>query len=350
MNRRLAILHLATALLTLLALFGCANDREFPLDGNFTAYSLSVSSNAPQVTMVTVTIENDEIVGYELDVRQGQRTSTVDDQGTVELEDDVTTYQFAWKEQTKLELGFEYKMHYRTYMASLLEAELATMEGYLNWLSENNQLEWHQQAELIEVFWLNEGVTNVQIDEEGNHLNVAGVSVSDQGYTDLAKEAIELAKAGKFQAFVCSGTDFYFAEMTMNGTEIVSLSIDVWQANASATEGSFSWKEMSKRQLGYHYKMHYNSYVASLDNVETATLEGYQGWLFENNRLEWFEQVDLVTAYVIANGWDENLQSISGRGVSLDGVTALDGTSGVTVKTDTYNELLGLLFGQVDEE
>jgi hypothetical protein len=78
-------------------------------------------------------------------------------------------------------------------------------------------------------------------------------------------------------------------------------------------------------------------------------MAGYQTWLTANNRLEWFQQANIITDYVSANGWNASLKAITatGRGVSLDGTTAVDGTAGVTILSQSYFDVLTYLFGKV---
>jgi len=345
MRRILATMLLAIASF---ALLGCSQS-EFKVDGEFTAYALSVTNNKPVLTTVSVTIEKGKIAGYNIDVRQGYRNATTNDQGTVETSDDTTTYAFGWNELTKKELGFNYKMFYYQYVGTLEDVSTARIEGYQEYLTANNLLEWHQQAALLEQYWLENGLDDTIVDENGDFVNVAGVSVSNENYLELAKQAVELARAGEFQAVVCSGTDLYIASMTVANGSVSNLVLDVQQSTKSTTLGTFEWKEHTKQQYRFDYKMHYNAYVATLDDVSTASIEGYEGWLTENNRLEWFEQADLITDYIMQHGWDGTLQSIHGDGVSLDGINVLDGMSGVSIATDSHFEVLNLLYSDVGQ-
>lgn len=331
------------------ALFGCGNS-EFKVDGEFTAYSVSDSGNKPQVTLVTVTIEKGKIAGYYIDVRQGYRNATVNDQGTQDTTDDVTTYSFGWNSQTKKDLEFNYKMKYNTYVGSLENPETATIEGYESWLETNNQYEWFQQAELLEAFWFENGVEATDVDDEGEFLNVAGVTVSDSSYVDLALEAVELARLGKFQAIHSTGTDLYIASMIVSPKGVISeLKLDVQQSTRCTVEGTFTWNEHTKQSLGYEYKMFYNAYLASLNDEWEASMEGYRAWLTASNKLEWFEQIQVISDYVLEHGWNSNYQPVNGDGISLDGVTLLDGTAGVTISTAHYFTVLDLLFQAVSD-
>ena len=108
---------IALLVLAAFALVGCQTtaEKEFKVDGEFTAFVAEVhSNNAQQVTMVSVIIEDGAIKSYKINARQAVRT--VDDKGTTDTADD--TYTFTWNEKTKVELGFDYKMHYNTYRNS----------------------------------------------------------------------------------------------------------------------------------------------------------------------------------------------------------------------------------------
>jgi hypothetical protein len=358
------LLAIALTLLFTVVLFGCDTTTtaepaavEFAVDGEFTAYSLTVSSNKPQVTMVTVTIANGEITGFNLDCRQGSRTvsTTLNNNKTPDdATDDYYPYVFAWNEFTKKELGFGYMMHKSAYAtAAGIETSAVTLEGYTAWMNlpATTQLEWFEQANLLEALWLADGVNAAQVNADGDFTNVSGVSVSNGGYTALAKQAVELARQGKVQAFVCSGTDFYFATMIVNEKgEVSELILNTIQGTKDTKAGTFVWKSYSKQELGLNYGMHYSTYKATLADPLTATLEGYQTWMTANGKLEWFQQANIITDYILENGWNANLKPIAeDAGVSLDGVTAIEGTAGVTVGTATYFEVLAALFAKVAE-
>jgi hypothetical protein len=306
---------------------------EFPVDGKFTAYSVTVSSNKPQVTMVTVTIENGQITDYFIDCRQGTRTNT----GTTE----APNYVFAWNAQTKKELGYGYKMHYNSqYVPTLADPQTATLEGYQAWMeSQTTYKEWFQQAELIEDYLLEHGVNSAMTTKAGKFSNIAGVSVSNSEYTKLAQEAVDLARMGKFQTFVCSGTDFYFASMIINNLgQVTNLRLDTLQATKDAAAGTFVWNGFSKQELGDNYGM---------KGVGAAYVYESGAWTASataKTTLEWYEQANLIANWVMANGNNANLQPIADRGISLNGTTLVDGLAGVTIKTGTYLQLIDQLF------
>lgn len=158
MRKVLMLFFVAFAAFTL---FGC-NSSEYKVDGEFLAYEAQVHSTTikvdgvsvpvkvPQVTYVTVTIENGEIAGYNIDVRQGKVTF------------DTTSEEFewAWNDKTKKELGDDYNM-----------------VKFGDAISE-----WYVQAELIEAYWLENGVDSVTVNDDNKIDNVAGVTIKDGGY------------------------------------------------------------------------------------------------------------------------------------------------------------------------
>jgi major membrane immunogen (membrane-anchored lipoprotein) len=303
MKKLIAFFFVAVLALSLAA----CKEREYPVDGVFLGYEVGVSRNAPMVTFVTITVEDGEIVEYDIDVRQGSRTGDGSE---------ATPYAWAWNASTKKELGFAYHMHYGTSGATT-EAE------YQAWLTANNKLEWFQQAELIEAYWLENAVETLGGDPETAIDNVTGVTIKN-AYEVAATRALENAKAGKFQAIYCSGSDLYIAEMTLTSKGAIdTLVIDTLQANKDAATGSFAWKTQTKQELGYAYGMHKRT-------SGTTTEAEYIAWLEANNKLEWFEQADLIAADIIANGWSTN---------AAENVPA-----GVTITTTGYYTVLAKLF------
>ncbi|MCR3905847.1 MAG: hypothetical protein NUK62_02290 [Tenericutes bacterium] len=295
-----------------IALFGCKSS-EFKVDGEFMAYEETVARNAPQVTMVTVTIEDGEIVGFNIDTRQARRTATTTGEG----EEAVTTYSWAWNAMTKKELGDDYGM--------------ATEPG---------QLEWYEQAALIEAHLLENGVDSITFDDEGYTADLgASVSITVDTYITLAQEAVELAKLGKFQAVYASGNDLYSAHMVVTPKgEIEELLLDVRQSTRDESAGTFAWNEKTKQELGFDYGM-VGAAGYTLVNGE---------WVRSTETpctLEWFEQAALITDYVMENGWNDDLQPVAQRAGSLDGSTVIDALAGVTIRTGGYFTILETLFG-----
>jgi len=291
MKKLIAFFFVALLALSLAA----CKEREYPIDGVFLGYEVTVSRNAPQVTFVTVTVEDGEITAYDIDVRQGVRTNT----GTEE----APNYTFAWNAKTKKELGDDYGMKDSSEIGK----------------------EWWEQAEAIEAFWLENGVDAMTHNAETNAIdNITGVSIKD-AYTVAANLALANAKAGKFVSIYCSGSDLYSAEMTLTDKgEIDTLVLDVLQANKDKVAGTFAWKDQTKQELGYAYGMHKTA-------SGTTTEAEYIAWLEANDKLEWFEQANLITADIIANGWSTT---------ASENVPA-----GVSISTTGYYAVLATLFG-----
>lgn len=301
------------------ALFGCSQG-EFKVDGEFMAFETSVHTNgAMQVTMVSVIIENGEIVGYNIDARQGTRTQTAGADTAEDTSDDA--YSFAWNAKTKKQLGDAYNMV--TYGGAVAE--------------------WYVQAGRIEAAMLANGVDSITTNAETHVIdNVAGVTIKDGGYLALAAEAVELAKQGKFQSIVCSGTDLYIASMVVAKGEVTELTLDTLQKkSALADKKVFEWNDKTKQALGNDYGMKGKGAAYTFANgVWTASETA-------KSANEWFEQANLITNYVLETGNVYGLRSIGGRGISVDGATIVDGLAGVTVKTDTYIDVLTSLFANV---
>lgn len=303
------ILFLFVVLLATFTLIACGDkeeERTYAFDGEYLAYEVSVHRDAPMVTWVTVTIEDDEIVEYFIDSRQGTRTQ----------DEETEEYSFAWNELTKKELGDDYGMVDRGGAIA----------------------EWDEQAELIEAYWLENGVDSVTVDDDDVIDNVAGVTIKDGGYRALAQEAVDNAKAGTFQSILATGTDLYSAHLTLPDSgelEDAELVLDVLQSTTNETEGTFEWRPSTKQELGDAYNM-----------------KGAGGYVFEDGawvsegqcELEWYEQAELVTDYVKANGWNDNLQAVDSRGGSLDGTSLIDDLAGVTVRSGNFYVVLDSLF------
>lgn len=315
MKKVFALLFVAIAALSLAA----CGEKEYKVDGEFTAFQEGVNGNAQMVTTVTVKIEKGKIVSYYIDALQGKRT---------EVAGDPVTYTFTWNEKTKKELGYGYRMHDG--------ARTMTETEYIAYLDENDKLEWFEQAELIEAKWLADGVESVTV-ANGIIDNVAGVTIKDGSYTKLAKEAVELAKAGKFQAIYTSGRDLYFASMNVDSKgKVTNLVIDTLQSKI--VDNVLVWNEKSKQELGADYGM--KDIGPGYKLVDGA-------WVADGKcDTEWNDQVAVISNYIMENGYVA-LKSVNGRGVSLDGTTLIDGTAGVTINTNNYYSVLKALFDKV---
>ncbi|MDY0074503.1 MAG: hypothetical protein WC992_01620 [Acholeplasmataceae bacterium] len=306
MKKLIAFFFVALLALSLVA----CKEKEYATDGVFLGYEVSVSSNAQQVVFVEVTIEKGKVTAFNIDTRQGTRTNA----GTTE----APNYTWAWKEKTKKELGNDYGMKD----------------------SSEIEKEWFEQAAAIEAYWLEngvqvDGVNTVTVDDTGHIDNVTGASIRDS-YSAAAVKALANAKAGKFQAIYCSGTDLYIAELTLtNKGKIDTLVLDTHQTTRDAAAGTIAWNAKTKQELGDDYGM-----------------KGANGYVFEDGAwvssgtttLEWYEQVALITDYVKANGWSDDLQPVQQRGGSLNGTALLPELAGATIRTGGYFTVLKALF------
>ncbi len=316
MKKFFAMIFVLVAALTL----GACTKTEFKVDGEFTAFEQTIHNDAPQITSVTVTIEKGKITKFYIDSTQG-----------VAVKDGEEFTAVKWNEKSKKELGYFYGMHFP--QAGLGPITEANLEAYKTWLTENEKLEWFEQANLIEAKWLADGVDSVTTDK-GVVDNVAGVTVKDGGYIALAKKAVENAKAGKVVVYELGDTqgkpDIYWAEGTYEGGKLKTLVIDTLQSSFAADQ-AFTWNEKSKQELGYFYGMHFPE--AGLGPITEANLEAYKTWLTENEKLEWFEQVKIITDDVLANGYKN--------------AAAVDALAGVTVTTSHYSALIDALLKAV---
>jgi hypothetical protein len=306
----------ATIFLFLLAtvfLASCETEEErtYASDGIFLAYEVSVSRNAPQVTTVYVEIENDTIKGYYIDTRQGLRTGD----GSTE-----SPYVWTWNEKTKKELGADYNMISN---------------------SDINK-EWFEQAAAIEAFWLENGIDAMTKDADGYIDNVTGASIRD-AYSVIAKQALANAVKGEFVSIYASGTDLYSATMTRCSCtlqRIDTLKLDVLQSTRIPATGTFTWNPKTKQELGNDYGM---------KKVGDSLSFANGSWTADGNKstLEWFEQVNLITNYIIANGFDSSMKPVADRSASLDGITPIDALAGATIRTSGYFATLKTLFSYV---
>lgn len=304
-------------LVVLVALFGVftltsCNRRTYMADGEFIAFKESLNYGAPQITVVKVTIENDEIKSFYIDCLQS--TAVKDESNT------VTSYAFNAK--TKKELRYDYRMHDG--------GRTMSEEDYIAWLKANNKLEWFEQAELLEAYFLANG-TDLQTDDQGHITNVASVTIADSDYSLLAKQAVENAKQGKVYSWLAysEGTSIgiIWAEGTLksDGT-LKTLKLDELQGKMS--NGTFSWNAKTKQELKYDYRMH--------DGGRTMSEEDYKKYLKDNNKLEWFEQADLLANYALKNGVS---------GLTLDGTKLSSNKpqalAGVSINVNHYIQVLG---------
>src|SRR5690554_8081673 len=82
-----------------------------------------------------------------------------------------------------------------------------------------------------------------------------------------------------------------WVEVVVEDGKIKSFNIDALQGKIE--DGKHVWNEKSKKELAYDYRMH--------DPARSMSEADYKTWLKENNKLEWFEQANLIEAHFLAN-------------------------------------------------
>ncbi|MFA6375295.1 MAG: hypothetical protein WCY04_03610, partial [Bacilli bacterium] len=262
----------------------------------------------------------------------------------VKTEEVVTDYKF--NEKSKKELGYLYGMHNTPNAEFEYERQdLTTTEGlaaYEAYLEESGKLEWFEQAALIEAHFVANGTT-LELDETTEAItNVAGVTVKDGSYSKLAAEAVQNAIDGKVISVMASGNhDIIWAEGTVNAEgSLTELELNTLQGRM--VEGAYAWDAKNKQEKGYLYGMH-NSPNAELeyekqDLTTTEGLAAYKAYLEEAGKLEWFEQVELITDYVLENG----VAGLVLEGTKLDG--SVEALSGVSITAIGYVTVLNALY------
>lgn len=316
MKKLLLVFIVAVSALLLVA----CGERTYAADGVYTAFKWEThSNNGPQVTSVSVTIKDDKVESFYIDCLQNTKTT----------DEETEAVSYAFNAKSKKELKYEYRMHGQRDKS---EAD------YKQYLKDEGLLEWFEQAELIEKFFLENGPEAIKTDD-GNYItNVeGGVTIKDGGYSTLAKEALGLAKEGKVQAWVPSGNSVVFATAKVDKKgNITELTLDTIQG--SVKEGKFVWNAKTKQELKAEYGMKDNGPKYEFKDGEWKTVADAKC------ELEWHEQAKLITDYVLENGID-GVKSVKERGVSKDGSTLA--VAGVTIKTDSYFQVLKDLYNKV---
>lgn len=282
-------------LVAALALVGCG-EKEFKVDGEFSAFEVSVHRGAPMVTSVTVTVQKGKIVKYFIDARQG--TATKDAAGKITA--------VAWNAKTKKELGNEYGMKGVGPEFKFEGGAWTQVEGG------TSKKEWFEQANAIEAFWLANGHDACEVVDE-RISNVAGVTVEDGGYIKLAAAAVANAKAGKVVVFEHSahynGTaNLTWVELVVENGKAKSIFIDCLQSTLAADGSGLVWNTKSKKQLGNDYGMKGSSAIGK----------------------EWFEQANAIEAEILANGPDA---------IKVNAEGVITGIGGVSIKDGGYTKL-----------
>ncbi|MGD9604543.1 MAG: hypothetical protein AB7V00_00125 [Bacilli bacterium] len=347
------LLVLLVVVVSVFALSACKKERTYPADGVYTAFSADLTSKSgPQLTSVSVTIENDQVKSFFIDCHQSYVSAYVvgDNPATTDVkETDFTTTTpktFAFNAKTKKELGLEYGMHNADNTAlSYTKQDLTTQAGrdaYQAYLTASGKKEWFQQANLLEAFFLANDPATITVDATTSAINnVTGVTIKDGGYSTLATEALALAKEGKVQVVKASGANIVWVTAVVNAEgEFESVLIDTLQGKVAA--GKFAWNEKSKQELGYLYGMHNSdnataSYTKQ-DLTSEAGLNAYKAYLTAQGKKEWFEQVKLLSDYVLANGWDGKIVALTTG--KLDTAASAAALASVSVTVSEYAELL----------
>ena len=284
-------------------------ERTYKADGVYTAFSNeTTNAGGPQMTWVSVTIENDEITEIFIDCIQS---------AAVKDAEEVTTG-FAFNASSKKELGYAYRMHGQR---SLSEAD------YIQWLRDNDKLEWFEQAELIEAFMLENGPAAVTKDAQTFIDNIASVSIKDGNYTVLAAQAIQNAIDGVTYVVTTSGMDIVWVKAEVN-EEGVFTSLELNTLQGRFAEGAFFWRDQNKQELGYAYRMHRQNALSEADYIE---------WLRDNDKLEWHEQAAVITDYVLENG-------VAGLAMDAANKPTTDGLSTVTIVVHKYFAVIQELY------
>lgn len=351
MFKKLLVLLVVVA--SVFALSACKKERTYAADGVYTAFSADLTSKSgPQLTSVSVTIENDEVKSFFIDCKQSYVTAYVlgDNPETTEVvETDfptTTPKTFAFNAESKKELGLKYGMHNANDTTnSYTKQDLTTQAGrdaYQAYLTASGKKEWFQQANLLEAYFLANDPATITVDATSKAINnVAGVTIKDGGYSALATEALALAKEGKVQVVKATGANIVWvtAQVTEDG-EFESILIDTLQGKVTA--GKFAWNEKSKQELGYLYGMHNADNTAASYTKQVLTTEAglnaYKAYLTAQNKKEWFEQVKLLSDYVLANGWDGKIVALTTG--KLDTAASAAALASVSVTVAEYAELL----------
>jgi major membrane immunogen (membrane-anchored lipoprotein) len=262
-------------------LIGCGK-KEFSQDGTFRAFEVGDNYGTPMITWADVVVKGGKVESITLDALQGSKSEETG---------------YTWNEKSKKELGYAYRMHGERALSE---------EDYIKYLRDNNLLEWFEQAALIEAHFLANVGKDLSID------GITGVTIADGGYSNVVESALENARNNKFVAFETGlsskQAQVVWVEVTTNGKgKVTKINLDTIQS------ANFVWKEKSKKELGYAYRMH---------GERALSEEDYIKYLKDNNLLEWFEQANLIEDAYLAN-----------NNASLDGVT------GVTITTNSYENV-----------
>jgi len=147
------------ALFALVALSACGK-KEYPYDGEFTAFKYADEVDASDLTWVTVTVEKGKVVSYYIDVLQYKNGEFL--------------------EKSKKELGYEYGMKETS-------ANRGVIEG---------GAEWFEQAAVIEAAFLKDGPAKLSLDKDDHIDGLTGATITGKTYKEVALAALDLAQDG----------------------------------------------------------------------------------------------------------------------------------------------------------
>lgn len=243
------------------------NDK-YVYNGTFTAFKEGINYGSPQLSWVSVTVEDGEIAGFNID--------------EVQSKDGV------WNKKTKKQLKDEYGM--------------ANVPGTIG-------VEWYLQAEFLENFFLEHGA-DVDYDGEGFPTDeglLTGTTMKIDIYVELALEALLNWKEGKYSAINYSlnygAAQYTWVEMNVKGDEIVSFNIDELQSGKNE-EDKFAWNNLTKKALKEKYGMKPASPIGK----------------------EWYEQAQAIEDHFLNESISSILMSGSGHIQNIAGATMIGDT------------------------
>ena len=86
---------------------------------------------------------------------------------------------------------------------------------------------------------------------------ITGVSIIDNEYVAVAKQAVKNAKKGVTQVVTTNGSDLVWATVKIDKEgKLSEIKIDTRQGS-KGTDGKFVWNEKTKQELQYLYGMHF---------------------------------------------------------------------------------------------
>lgn len=252
---------------------------EYIYNGTFTAFKESFNYGNPQLTWVSVTVKDGEIVSFYIDEVQSHK----DAEGN-----------YSWNAKTKKQLKEEYGM--------------TVVPGTI-------QVEWYLQAQHLEEYFLEHGAELVEFDPEGYPLNddlLTGTTMIIDTYTELALEAIANWKQGKYTAidYSMNGSaqfQFTWVDLKVVDGKVSEFYIDTIQSNRKTAENEFSWNK-SKKVLGPDYNMIVASPIGK----------------------EWFEQAEVLEQFFLERPISDILMDADGY---------VQNVTGASMKTETYVKL-----------